>query len=213
MTNTSKILTLALASSLVFAGCSKKDEITEADVQAAADAAAQDAKDTAAANQAASDKKMEDKLASGLASLKKESDSQLADAKAEMEAKLADEKAKMEEQMNAKIEAESKALKEQFTASTAALKNQYESLKDKYNSVKDKLPEDTVQQISAKLPELASSIGSLESLTEKYSPGSLEQIKEFQTKYESELAVAKKVADEVLKMMGKGTLDSMMPKF
>ncbi|EDY84122.1 hypothetical protein VDG1235_3752 [Verrucomicrobiia bacterium DG1235] len=215
MTNTSKILSLALISSLVFSGCSKKEEapqVTEADVQAAADAAAKEATDAAAASQAESEKKMEDKLASGLASIQKESDSKLADAKADMEAKMAAEKEKMKEEMAAKLAEETKALKNQFLASNASLKSQFDSLKEKYESVKDKLPDNVVETVSAKLPELASSLGNLESITSKFNPSSLEQLKELQTKYQSELALAKKVADEVLKLLGKGSLESMLPK-
>ncbi len=209
MNTTTKILALALFSSAALVGCSKKEEITEADVQAAADKAAQEAV-------AASEKKNDDKLAaaqaandSKLAQAKADSEAKLAQAKADSDAKLAEAKA----EMKAQLAAETKSLKEQFQSSNNALKTQYESLKEKYESIKDKLPEDTVAAISAKLPELASSLGSLESIANKFSPDSLEQLKELQTKYADELTVAKKVADEILKLLGKGSLESMLPKF
>lgn len=198
MNTTTKILALTLAGSLALTGCSKKEELTEADVQAAADKAAQEAV-------AASDKRNDDKLASAQA----DANAKLASAKAEADAKLEAAKAEME----AKLAEQSKALKAQFESSNAALKTQFESLKDKYDSIKSKLPEATVEKISAKLPELASSLGNLEGIANKFSPSSLEQLKELQTKYESELAVAKKVADEVLKLLGKGSLESLIPKF
>lgn len=202
MNTISKILSLTALSGLVLTGCSKKEEITEADVQAAADKAATDAV-------AASEKKNDDKLAA----MKAESEQKLADAKAEMEGKLADEKAALKKEMEAKLASQTQALKEQFAASNSALKSQFNSLKEKYESVKSKLPEDTVKSVSAKLPELASSLGNLESITNKFNPSSLEQLNELKTKYESELAVAKKIADEVLKLLGKGSLESMLPKF
>lgn len=209
MNKPTKIFALALAGSIALSGCSKKEELTEADVQAAADKAAQQAV-------AASDKKTDDKLAAA----QKDADAKLASAKADAAAKLAaaqaDSEAKLNEakaEMEAKLATQTKALKEQFQSSNAALKSQFDSLKEKYESVKDKLPEATVQSISAKLPELASSLGNLESIANKFSPGSLDQLKELQTKYESELAVAKKLADEVLKLLGKGSLESMLPKF
>lgn len=219
MNSMTKILSLTLASSLLLTACSKKEEITEADVEAAASKAAQEAA-------AASDKKTDDKLAamasdaeSKLAASKADAEAKLASAKADADAKLAaakaDSEAKLNEakaEMEAKLAAETKALKEQFQSSNAALKSQFESLKEKYESIKDKLPEDTVAQISAKLPELASSLGGLESIANKFSPGSLDQLKELQSKYETELGVAKKVADEILKLLGKGSLESMMPK-
>ena len=201
MKKISKTLSFTLFSSLLLTACSNKEEITEADVQAAADKAAQEAV-------AASEKKNDDKLAA----MQAESDKKIADAKAEMEGKLADEKAKLQKEMEAKLASETEALKKQFTSSNAALKKQFESLKEKYDSVKSKLPEDVVSQVSAKLPDLASSLGNLESITSKFNPSSLEQLKELQSKYSDELAVAKKLADEVLKLLGKGSLESMLPK-
>lgn len=195
-----KILALSIAAAALTA-CSQKEEISEADVQAAADKAAKEAV-------AASEKQNEDKIAA----LQADSDKKIADAKAEMEGKLADEKAKLQQEMEAKLAQESEALKKQFTASNAALKSQFESLKEKYESAKDKLPEDIVSQVSAKLPELSSSLGNLEGLASKFNPTSLEQLSELKTKYEKELAVAKKIADEVLKLLGKGSLESMLPK-
>lgn len=202
MKKISKILTLTALSSLLFTACSKKEEITEADVQAAADKAAQEAV-------AASEQKNDDKLAA----MKAESDKKLADAKAEMDAKLADEKAKLQAEMEAKLASETEALKKQFTASNEALRTQFESLKEKYESAKDKLPEDIVSQVSAKLPDLSSSLGSLESIANKFNPSSLEQLSELSAKYEKELAIAKNIADEILKLLGKGSLESMLPKF
>lgn len=198
MNTTTKIFALALLSSAALTGCSKKDELTEADVQAAADKAAQEAV-------AASDKKNDDKLAAA----KADAEAKIAAAKADSDAKLDAAKKEME----AKLASETKALKEQFQSSNAALKTQFDSLKEKYDSIKSKLPEDTVEKVSAKLPELASSLGSLETIADKFNPSSLEQLKELKTKYESELAIAKKVADEVLKLLGKGSLESMIPKF
>ncbi|MBK1876751.1 hypothetical protein [Pelagicoccus mobilis] len=186
MNSISKILTFTALGSIALTGCSKKEEITEADVQAAADKAAQEAV-------AASEKKNDDKMAA----MKAESDKKLADAKAEMEAKLA---------------AETKLLKEQFTASNAALRKQYDSLKSKYDSVKSKLPEDIVSQVSSTLPDLANSLGNLESIANTFTPSTLEQLNELKTKYEKELAVAKGIADQILKMLGKGSLESMLPK-
>ncbi len=198
MNTPTKILALALLSSAALTGCSKKEEITEADVQAAADKAAQEAV-------AASEQKNDSKLADAQA----EADKKLAAAKAESDAKLAEAKTEME----AKLAAETKALKDQFESSNATLRSQYESLKEKYDSVKDKLPKDTAEKVSAKLPELASSLGNLESIANKFSPSSVEQFNEIKTKYADELEVAKNVADEILKLLGKGSLESMLPKF
>lgn len=202
MNTTTKFLALALLSGAALSGCSKKEEITEADVQAAADKAAQEAV-------AASEKKNDDKLAAAQA----DAAAKLAAAKADSDKKLAAAQAEMKAEMEAKLAAETKVLKEQFASSNAALKSQFDSLKEKYNSIKDKLPEDTAAAVSAKLPELASSLGSLETIANKFSPSSVEQLNELKSKYETELAVAKKVADEILKLLGKGSLESMLPKF
>ncbi|MBC2606448.1 hypothetical protein [Pelagicoccus albus] len=230
MKNPTTILTLALTGILALSGCSKKDEVTEADVQAAA----AEVKASAAAAQAESEKKMEDKLAAGLASIKEESDNKLAaaqeqmdsklaeekaameekmaDEKAEMEAKLEEEKAALKAEMEEKLAAETESLKKQFASNASALQSQYDSLKSKYDSIKDSLPEDVVSAVSAKLPELSSSIGNLQSLASKFSPSTLEQIEEFKTKYQSELTTAKSLADEILKLVGKGSVESLLPK-
>lgn len=210
MKPTTTLATLALAlAALAVSGCSKKEEqpqMTEADVKAAADNAA-------ASSQAETEKKLDEKLASGFAEMKEDSEAQVAAAKADMEAKLAEEKAQMQAEMEAKLAEQSAALKEQFEASNQALRTQLDSLTSKYNSVKDKLPEDVVNTVSTKLPELQGSVATLEGLASKFDPDSMQQLEEFKTKYQDELATAKKIADELLKLVGSAGLESLIPKF
>ncbi|MDQ8203541.1 hypothetical protein [Pelagicoccus sp. SDUM812003] len=188
-----------LAATLLF-GCSNQEE-EEAKTQAIADAAAQKAV-------AESDAKHEQDMAA----MKAESEGKLANLKSEMEDKLADEKAKMQEEMKAELAAQAEELKAQYAASNRAIETQLESLTSKYESLKDKLPESAVTTFENKLPELQSSLGSLQSIVSNFNPSSLEQLKDLQTKYQKELAVAKQVADELLKLLGKSSLSELMPK-
>lgn len=199
MINLTKTLATSLATILLLAGCAEKEpEITEADVKAAAETATKE-------TQAKSDKNLESKLAAGLKNVKEDSKAALNEAKAELESKMKGELAK-------KLVAQKEALTKQFTASNKALRSQVDSLMSKFNSLKNKLPESIIKPLTEKLPQLNTSIASLESLVSKFNPSSLEQVAEFKTKYEKELAIAKKVRDEVMKLLANTKVGDMLKK-
>lgn len=199
MTNFTKTLATSLATILLLAGCAdKKPEITEADVKAAAENAANDA-------QAESDKNLESKLAAGLKDIKAESKASLDKAKGQLESK-------MKTELTEKLAAQKEVLTKKFTASNSALRSQIESLTKKFSSIKAKLPESIVKPLTQKLPQLNTSIDSLESLVSKFDPSTLEQVAEFKNKYEKELAIAKKVSDEVMKLLADTKIGDMLKK-
>lgn len=196
------LIALSLLTLFAIAGCSDKEEqpqVTEAEVEAAADAAA---KEAAASSQGESDQKVSDCITAGMA-----------EVRADMEAKLDEEKAKLEGELSEQLAQQAATLKQQYAASNRSLRAQVDSLTEKYNAHKDKLPEEITEPFEQKLPQLESSISQLEQLVAQFSPNSLEQLERFKTRYSAELEVARQVGDELLALLGKSSYTELLPKF
>ena len=196
MNPTTKLITLAALSSLLLAGCGKKEEpaapsVTQEDVKAA---------------QTTAEKNADSKLAAGLADAKKEAEKTIADAAAATEAK-------MKAELETKLAEQKKALTAQFAASNQALREQVEALTKKFETAKPQLPEPLVSSFQSKLPSLETSVSSLEKLVSTFSPSTLEQVETFKKRYENELGIAKKVADELTKLLANTKYGDMIPKF
>lgn len=192
MNTMKKILPLALCSTLFFAACSKKEDVTQEDV------------DAAVAN---ADAKNQEKLDE----MQSDNEAALAAQAAEMDESLAAQQEMMDEKLKGQLAKQANDLRAEFETSNSELKAQLESLTKKYNALEDKLPEEVVETVSAKLPELQGSLSNLETLTNEFSPSSLEQLNEFKTKYQKELSAAKNIADELLGLFGKNSLSDLMP--
>ncbi len=191
MNPSTKLIAITALSSLVLAGCGKKEEAppaaTQEDVQNA---------------QAATEKTMESKLASSL----NQTTQAIDDAKAEVETK-------MKAELDAKLAEQKQALTAQFNASNEALKAQVASLTKTFEAAKPQLPAPVVSSFQEKLPTLKTSVNSLESLVSSFSPTTMEQIETFKTKYEKELTTAKNVAQELSKLLANTKVGDMIPKF
>jgi len=208
-------LTIALAGLLALSACSKKEEpaITESDVKAAAEAAA--AKATAESD-AKTDAKLEQLKAeseNALDAKKAAMEKKLAEQKAKMEAERAREQAAMEEKMVAQLTAESESMRTQFSKQNEALKKQLDSITKKYNSLKAELPEDTKSMVNEMLPELETKLSGLDTLIATYSPVTIEELMSFQSEYKNEIDTAKNIADEILKILGQGSVEEVMSGF
>ncbi len=196
MNPTTKLIAIAALSSFLLSACGKKEEpappaVTQEDVKAA--------QTTAEAN-------ADSKLAAGLADAKRDAQKSIADATAATEAKM---KAELETQ----LAAQKKALTDQYAASNKALREQVDALTLKFESAKTQLPEPLVSSFQDKLPSLKSSVSSLEQLVGNFSPSTLEQFDTFKKEYEKELGIAKKVADELTKLLANTKYGEMIPKF
>ena len=192
-----KLLSISLVASLLLAGCGgKKEEPPVIQEPAKADQSDVDALKSESS-------KMKDQLNSLVSktdSLKSENEA--------LKQQTANLTAQAEE-----LKAQSAAYLKQIQSSNSALESQIQSLKSKYESVKEKLPESIVEPIEAKLPELDLSMSNLKSIANSYSPETVEQLETLQKKYAKELEIAKTVTDEILKLMGKGSLQELIPKF
>lgn len=192
-----KSLSIAASAVIFFSGCSKEEEqpaLTEADVNEAAQEAAQEA-------QAESDQKLGDKLASGFADIKKSSEDEIAKAKEEMQAEF-----------DSKLAAQKEALIAEFEKNNQALSDQVEALSSQYSKVEDDLPENVASSFQEKLPQLKSSVQNLQTLVARFSPESMEQLQEFQTKYQKEFATAKEIGQQLMQMLNTSNTGASLPQ-
>lgn len=196
-----KALSISLIAALFSVGCSQKKEEPPVIQEAPkADQAEVDALKSESSE-------MKSQLNKLTSSFQKETDS----LKSENEA-LKQQTAALQAQTE-ELKAQSASLLSQIKSSNTALEDQIASLKSKYESAKSKLPASIVEPIEAKLPELDLSMSKLKELANSYSPETMAQVEAFQVKYDKEIAAAKKITDEILALLGKGSLDQMMPKF
>ena len=200
MNNGTKLLSLTLCSSLLLAGCGNdEEELTEADVEAAAQEAAQEA-------QAETEQSVQDRLSTGFADMQKSAQEELNRAKAEVESNV---KAEVEQRLAEQKE----QLVTQFEASNSALRKQVDALTAQYEQLKPKLPESVQQPFQEKLPELNATVNNLESLVNQFSPDSMAQIEDFKNRYQNELATAKQLYNELVKAMANTEFGKLLPKF
>ena len=171
--------------------------------------------------QAKAEAQLKDEQAKAAASLEEEkakATAKIAEEKATMAAKLEEEKAaaeaKIEEEksnLTAEFTKQKDALMAQYAKQSSALSSQFGGLKSSYQKLKSALPEDTVNSLEAKIPEIDLSLEGLKNLTNKYSPETMEQLNSFKDKYSSELATTQKLMNEGLALMKKS--DIKIPSF
>lgn len=216
------LISAALAAALL-SGCSNKAEEEAVAAEKAAEAEAQSEELKSSLSKGISDLgKSADKLKSDLNSKisdqEKAVDSKLEEQKAEMEAKLEDQKAEMDaklEDQKAELKAEfakqTEALVAQYSKQTSGITDQFEGLKSKYQAAKAALPEDTVQTLDAKIPQIDLSLNGLTQLVNKFSPETMEQVDSFKQEYASEFETAQKLIAEGLAVLKEGGIK--MPSF
>ncbi|MEM9158967.1 MAG: hypothetical protein AAGB46_07935 [Verrucomicrobiota bacterium] len=178
---------IALASTvLVLAGCGSSDDDAAAKAEAEAKAAAAQAK----------------------------SDAQHAELKSEMN-KVQDAVANSTAEINAEVAKQLAAQKEeliaQFTSQNNELAKQVTSLESQYKKLEKVIPEDVAKQIQASLPDLKDTVKKLEDLVAKFDPQTIDQIKEFSSKYDKELGIAKDLVKSLLDQVQSGGLK--LPSF
>ncbi len=131
-----------------------------------------------------------DELASGLASLQKNAESDAAKLKAEISAALSKQRTELLSELN---------------SNTSALTSQFGGLKKQYDSLKSALPEDVLKVIKEQIPDLETSIGKLKDMVAKFNPGTLEDLQAFKAKYQKEYDIAQsliKKASTLLEQAG-----------
>ena len=111
---------------------------------------------------------------------------------------------------SADLEKQKSELISKFESSNRELALRIASLKSQYEKLSASLPKETAKKLDEKLVLIVSSLQSLQNLVKDFSPNSVEQITEFESEYEEELAKAKDLVDQALKLLE--TKDISSPK-